>query len=54
MLGSFGFFGHRSWIQLLALTDGFHASVTIAHLALADFKIKVKQIANIPPACIIV
>jgi hypothetical protein len=28
MLASFGFFGHRSWIELLALTAGFHSSVT--------------------------
>ena len=27
MLASFGFFGHRSWIQLLTLTAGFHSSV---------------------------
>jgi hypothetical protein len=31
MLASFGLFGHRSWIQLLALTAGFYVSVTIGN-----------------------
>jgi hypothetical protein len=39
MLGSFGFFGQRSWIQLLALTVGFHASETIGNFRNLQYEI---------------
>ena len=40
MLASFGFFGHRSWIQLLALTAGFHSSVTIRNFKKLQYKFR--------------
>jgi hypothetical protein len=38
MLASFGFFGHRSWIQLLVLAAVFHSSVTIKNLRKIQYK----------------
>ena len=38
MLASFGFFGHRGWIQPLALTAGFHSSVTIRNFKKIQYK----------------
>ena len=37
-LRSLGFFGHASWIQLLAFTAGFHVSVTIENFRNLQYK----------------
>jgi hypothetical protein len=38
ILANFGLYGHRSWIQLLALTAGFHSSVSIRNLKKIQYK----------------
>ena len=48
MLASFGFFGPRRWIQLLALTAGFQTSVTIRNFKKLQYKrFKAKKISDI-------
>ena len=46
MFTSFGFFGDRSWIQLPALTAGFHSSVTVRNFKTLQYK-RVKAIKNL-------
>ena len=45
-LASFGFFGHKGWIQPSALTAGFHASVTIRNFKKLQYK-RMKAIKNL-------
>ena len=46
MLASFGFFGHRGWIQPLALTAEFHSSLTIRNFKKLQYK-RFKAIKNL-------
>ena len=45
-LASFGFFGHKGWIQPSALTAGFHSSVTIRNFKKLQCK-RFKAIINL-------